>query len=84
MAWDKINDFLGGIVGSVKGFPGIKPPSTPLAGIGRNMGEGMGPGFEGAMKTAAPDMQNAVPIDFDLEPNIRARNRRIRWTARAG
>jgi len=71
--WDKIKGFLGGIVSSIKGFFGIKSPSTLFAGIGRNMGEGIGMGFEDAMKTVAEDMRNAIPTDFDVEPNVRAR-----------
>ena len=37
-----------------------------LAGIGRNMGEGIGVSFEDAMTAVSRDMQNAVPTNFDL------------------
>ena len=45
-----------------------------LTGIGRNMGEGIGVGFEDAMKTVAQDMQSAIPTDFELDANVRARS----------
>ena len=37
------------------------------------MGEGIGAGFEDAMKTVAQDMLNAIPTDFELDANVRAR-----------
>ena len=37
-----------------------------LAGIGHNMGEGIGVSFEDAMTAVSRDMQNAVPTNFDL------------------
>ena len=74
-AWlrDKISGFFGGVVDSIKKFFGIRSPSTLFAGIGKNMGEGIGVGFEDAMKTVAEDMRDAIPTEFDLEPNVRAR-----------
>ena len=74
-AWlrDKISGFFGGVVDSIKKFFGIRSPSTLFAGIGKNMGEGIGVGFEEAMKTVAEDMRDAIPTEFDLEPNVRAR-----------
>ncbi|MCL2889550.1 MAG: hypothetical protein FWE65_03900 [Eggerthellaceae bacterium] len=50
-AWlrDKIAGFFGGVVSSIKNFFGIKSPSALFAGIGRNMGEGIGVGFVDAM-----------------------------------
>jgi len=73
-AWlrDKISGFFGGVVSSIKSFFGIKSPSTLFAGIGRNLGEGIGVGFEDAMKTVAQDMQDAIPTDFDMSPDTNA------------
>ena len=54
-AWlrDKISGFFGGVVDSIKNFFGIHSPSTLFAGLGRNMGEGIGVGFEEAMAGVA-------------------------------
>jgi phage-related protein len=67
--WSKIKGFMGGIVSSIKSFFGIHSPSTLFAGIGRDMGEGIGVGFEDAMDQVARDMRNAIPRDFDLAVN---------------
>jgi hypothetical protein len=52
-------------VNGVKGFFGIKSPSTVFAGIGENLGEGLGVGFEKAMEQVGEDMQNAIPTELD-------------------
>ena len=64
--WSKISGFFGNVVSKIKNFFGINSPSTLFAGIGRNMGEGIGVGFEDAMTVVSRDMQNAVPTNFDL------------------
>jgi len=64
--WSKISGFFGGIVDKIKGFFGIKSPSTLFAGLGENMGQGIGVGFERAMDQVGEDMQNAIPTDFDM------------------
>jgi hypothetical protein len=64
--WDKISGFFGNVVSKIKNFFGIKSPSALFAGIGHNMGEGIGVGFEDAMAAVSRDMQNAVPTNFDL------------------
>ena len=64
---DKVGSFVGGIVSNVKGVLGIRSPSRVFAGIGENMGEGIGVGFEKAMDDVSEDMQKAVPTDFDLQ-----------------
>ncbi|GHU82898.1 hypothetical protein AGMMS50284_5520 [Clostridia bacterium] len=69
--WDKIKGFFGGIVDGIKNFFGIHSPSTLFAGLGKNMGEGIGVGFEDTMGQVAKDMQNAIPTDFDINPNVR-------------
>lgn len=67
-AWlrDKISGFFGNVVSSIKGFFGISSPSALFAGIGQNMGEGIGVGFEDAMASVSRDMQNAIPTNFDM------------------
>jgi len=71
-AWlrDKISGFFGGVVDSIKNFFGIHSPSTLFAGLGRNMGEGIGVGFEEAMAGVARDMQNAIPTSFDMNARV--------------
>ena len=64
--WSKISGFFGNVVSRIKDFFGIHSPSALFAGIGRNMGEGIGVGFEDAMKTVSRDMQNAIPTSFGL------------------
>lgn len=64
--WNKISGFFGNVVSRIKDFFGIHSPSTLFAGIGRNMGEGIGVGFEDAMAAVSRDMQNAIPTSFDL------------------
>jgi hypothetical protein len=34
------------------------------------MGEGIGVGFEKAMNSVSQDMKNAIPTDFDINPNL--------------
>ena len=64
--WNKISSFFGGIVNRIKDFFGIHSPSTLFAGLGKNMGEGIGVGFEDAMSAVSRDMQNAIPTRFDF------------------
>lgn len=67
---DKVSDFFGGIVDGVKGLLGIHSPSRVFAGIGENMGEGIGVGFEDAMNGVEKDMKKAIPTSFDVDTNI--------------
>jgi phage-related protein len=64
--WGKIKGFFGGIVDGIKNFFGIHSPSTLFAGLGENMGQGLGIGFENAMDDVAKDMQDAIPATFDM------------------
>lgn len=64
--WDKISGFFGGVVQKIKDFFGIKSPSKVFAGIGKNMGQGIGVGFEDAMKGVSEDMKNAIPTDLEI------------------
>lgn len=63
---DQICGFFGGIVDGAKDFLGIHSPSRVFAGIGENMGLGVGVGFEDAMAGVEKDMQDAFPTDFDV------------------
>lgn len=67
---DKISSFVGGIVSGVKGVLGIKSPSTVFAGIGDNMAQGIGVGFDKAMDKVSDDIQGAIPTDFDVSSNV--------------
>lgn len=67
---DKISNFVGGIVSGVKGLLGIKSPSTVFAGIGDDMAQGLGVGFDKAMSQVSEDIQDAVPTDFDIQSNV--------------
>ncbi|GHU48761.1 hypothetical protein FACS1894127_0110 [Clostridia bacterium] len=64
--WNKISGFFGGIVDNIKKFFGIASPSKLFAGLGENMGEGIGVGFEKAMDHVGDDMAAAIPTEFDL------------------
>ena len=67
---DKISGFFGGVVDSIKGFFGIKSPSTLFRDeIGKHLAEGVGEGFVGKMKGISKDMQKAIPTNFDLALN---------------
>ena len=61
-----MSGFFGGIVDDIKEFLGIHSPSRVFAGIGENMGLGVGVGFENAMSDVEKEMQDSIPTDFDL------------------
>ncbi len=67
---DKVSGFFGGIVDGAKDFLGIHSPSTVFAGIGENMGAGLGVGFTDAMNGVERDMKNAIPTNFDVNANV--------------
>jgi len=67
---DKVSGFFSGITNSVKGMLGIKSPSLVFAGIGENMGLGIGVGFDHVMDKVARDMQSSIPTDFDVDSNL--------------
>ena len=58
---DKVKGFFSGIVNGVKNTLGIHSPSTVFAGIGENMGKGLGVGFESSMEDVKRQMQAAMP-----------------------
>jgi len=63
---DKVSGFFSGIVDGAKSLLGIHSPSTVFAGIGGNMGEGIGVGFMKAMSGVEKDMKKAIPTDFGI------------------
>ena len=65
----RVNNMVNGIVRSMKGVLGIRSPSRVFAGIGENMGLGIGEGFTSAMKDVEKEMARAIPTDFDLDMN---------------
>ncbi len=68
---DKVSGFFSGIVDGAKSLLGIHSPSTVFAGIGENMGLGIGMGFTDAMRGVEKDIAGAIPTDFDLDADIR-------------
>ena len=62
---EKVSGFFSGIVDGAKNLLGIHSPSTVFAGIGTNMGMGIGVGFSDAMKLVEEDMKKAIPTKFD-------------------
>lgn len=76
---EKFKGFFSDLVGGAKNFLGIHSPSTLFAGIGENMGAGVGVGFVGAMRTVEDQMKKAIPTDFgdllvDVDANVNGRN----------
>src|SRR5574344_1641357 len=65
----KVSSFFSGIVNGAKRLLGIRSPSKVFAGIGENMGAGIGVGFTDAMSGVEKDMEKAIPTDFDLDMN---------------
>ena len=61
------------ILGNIKSFFGINSPSTVFAGLGKNMGEDLGIGFEDEMDKVARDMRNAIPSSFDVDTDVNVR-----------
>lgn len=66
---ENVSGFFSGIVDGAKGLLGINSPSKVFAGIGENMGLGIGEGFTDSMKGVEKDITGAIPTDFDLELN---------------
>ena len=62
----KVRDFFSGIVKSAKKALGIASPSKVFAGIGENMGQGVGIGFTDAMEDVNKQIQNAIPTKVDV------------------
>jgi len=62
---DSVGGFFSGIIDGAKNLLGIHSPSTVFAGIGSNMGLGIGVGFTDAMRGVEDDMKKAIPTKFD-------------------
>jgi phage-related protein len=62
----KVKDFFSNIVKSAKKALGIASPSKVFAGIGENMGEGVGIGFTDAMEDVNKQIQSAIPTSVDV------------------
>lgn len=62
--------WVDGLVGGIKSVLGIHSPSTVFAGIGKNMGAGIGVGFVDAMKGVESDMKKAIPTSFDVDASL--------------
>jgi phage-related protein len=67
---DKVSGFFSGIVDGAKDLLGIHSPSTVFAGIGENMGAGIGIGFDQIMTKVSRDMQTSIPTDFNVDTNF--------------
>jgi phage-related minor tail protein len=67
---DQVSDFFGGIVDGIKGLLGVHSPSTVFAGIGSNMGEGIGVGFLKSMQEVEGKIKSAIPTTFDLDTQV--------------
>ena len=72
--WNKVKEWAGGLIDGIKNFFGIHSPSTVFAGIGENMGLGLGEGFVDAMDDVEKEMEKAIPTDFDMDPVKAAAN----------
>lgn len=81
---DAVGNFFGGIVSGVKGLLGIHSPSTVFAGIGGNMGEGIGIGFLDAMNGVEKDMQKAIPTEFDVNATVNGKGNADRTVNHTG
>ena len=66
---DKIGSLFRSVISGAKSVLGIHSPSTVFAGIGENMGLGLGVGFTNAMAGVEKDITNAIPTNFDLDVN---------------
>lgn len=71
--WGKVKDFFGGIVDGVKGMLGIHSPSKVFAGIGANMAQGVGQGWD----TEYPDIDGEIKRSMDYNVNVREPKKHI-------
>ena len=62
---DKIGSLFRSVINGAKKVLGIHSPSTVFAGIGENMGLGLGVGFTDAMRSVEEEMKRAIPTKFN-------------------
>ena len=62
---DKIGSLFRSVINGAKNVLGIHSPSTVFAGIGENMGLGLGVGFTDAMRSVEEEMKRAIPTKFE-------------------
>ena len=62
---DKIGGLFRSVINGTKNVLGIHSPSTVFAGIGENMGLGLGAGFTNSMRSVEEEMKRAIPTRFD-------------------
>jgi len=74
---EKVSGFFSGIVDGAKSLLGIHSPSTVFAGIGENMGAGIGVGFDQIMNKVTKDMQTSIPTDFNVDTNFNMKGNSI-------
>lgn len=66
----QISSFFSSIVGDVKSELGIQSPSKVFAGIGKNMAQGVGVGFEEDMPEAGQRIEKSIGGALDLAPSM--------------
>lgn len=64
---DQVGKFFNGIVSGAKKLLGIQSPSKVFAGIGENMAQGLGLGFQDEIQDVQSKIQQAIPIPTGFE-----------------
>jgi phage-related minor tail protein len=64
--WSQIEGFFGGLVDDIKGLLGIHSPSTVFAGIGENMADGLGMGWEKEIHKVQRELNATAANAFDF------------------
>ncbi len=68
---NKIKGFKDSVLGGIKKFFGIHSPSTLMRDeVGKNLALGLGMGFTDEMKDIAKEMQESIPTNFDMQPEV--------------
>lgn len=68
---DRVSSLGSWITDAIKSVFGIHSPSKVFENeIGKNLGLGIGIGFEKAMAEVKDDMADAIPTDFDVDANL--------------
>ena len=73
--WDWLKEKVGSLASSLldaaKSALGIHSPSRKFRDeVGVYMAQGIGVGFEKEMKSVSKQIENAIPTDFDVMPNV--------------